>query len=109
MTVVNPNGVNPKPAASTQTYTPTTGGTVNGVAAAGDVIVDIAPAADLLNLTLNLPSVPIGNSVFVTARKNVTTLVLGGASSILNTVVALVAGTTLEFIRVDATTYSRVG
>lgn len=96
-----------KGAANPQKVTPTTGQTVSMTAGTGDAVLYLTPASSLLSLTVTLPDVPIGNTVYITSTQNIVSLNVNGGT-VLNGLSSLSANGTVAFLKVDANTYSRV-
>jgi hypothetical protein len=94
-----------------QTATPLAGDTVIGTATASNLLTWITPAGTLLTLTYTLPSNAssvIGQVVRIGSSQAVTTLTINGATTILNTITALVAGACVQLIKVADNTWTRL-
>lgn len=105
MTIVNIG--QGKGVATPQYATPTTGQAVSINGGPGDVSLMLTPATDLAALTVTLPNINIGNTVYISSTKNIVLLTINGAS-INNSVSTIMANDTIAFVKIDANTFSRV-
>lgn len=95
---------------TTQNASPTTGQTVTMNPTAIDQQLYLTPAGTLLALTVNLPADAtsrIGQSAIIATSQAITTLTIGGATTIFNPLANLSAGDCWEFRKVAANTWVR--
>ena len=87
---------------------PTSGQTISIPEQPTDVAIWLEPATDLATLTINMPSIPKGNSAYIGCSKNVLALTLvATGGSIFNTLVALTGGDLVGFMHFGAQVWAR--
>jgi len=106
-----PGGAAPAAQPNVKAASPTTGQTVAFDAASADQTLWLTPAGTLASLTVTLPSdssSALGQTVTIAASQTLTSLVVNGATTILNNVTSLLGGATVKFRKVAANTWIQV-